>query len=133
MTIDTQRPAPAIDADTRGFWTEIVGGHLMIWRCTNCGAARILPSASCKACGHAKGQWVRASGTGEIYSLTELHRPLSPVFGDPPQCIAIVQLTEGPHVMGTMLDGPAAIGDAVRFEPIAVTDGRAVLGFRRLV
>jgi uncharacterized OB-fold protein len=56
---------------------------------------------------------VPASGRGTIYSMTTVHRQVSPDL-PVPYTNALVQLEEGPRLLTTIVGAPARIGDPVR-------------------
>ena len=56
---------------------------------------------------------MRASGFGTVYSMTTVHRQVSPDF-PAPYVNALVTLDEGPRFLTTLVGGPCAIGDRVR-------------------
>ena len=58
-------------------------------------------------------EWVEAAGTGVVYSKTRVHIQVLPDLV-PPYVVALVDLDEGPRLMGNLLDEDCAIGDAVR-------------------
>ena len=110
-----RRPRPAVNRDI-AFWFEgASAGELRIQQCADCGALRHPPSPMCPRCNARNRTWIVASGTGEIYSYVVHHQPA--VVGMPsPFVVVVVELAEGPRVVGNLLDGPDAsfsIGDAV--------------------
>ena len=99
------------------FWRALGDGRLEIPRCRACGETHLYPRDHCPGCGSADLAWEAATGQGEVYSYSVVHRAPSPAFAPvAPYVVAIVRLAEGPHLMG-WLDTPperAAIGLAVR-------------------
>jgi uncharacterized OB-fold protein len=55
---------------------------------------------------------VDAKGTGVIYAVTTVRMNVDPEW-TPPYQVAIVQLDEGPRMLGGIAGTPAAIGDQV--------------------
>lgn len=107
------------------FWVAAAEGRLDLPFCEDCGKPHLFPRGRCPHCGSARLGWREASGCGEIYSFSVVHRPPTPAFApDAPYTIAIVKLAEGPHLMGRLQAPPdaARIGLPVR---IAFTDGPA--------
>jgi uncharacterized OB-fold protein len=45
--------------------------------------------------------------------MTEVHVKISPDF-EPPYVVALVELDEGPRMVGNIVDGEAGIGDRVK-------------------
>jgi uncharacterized OB-fold protein len=72
------------------------------------------------------------SAHGTVYSYIIVHQPYHPAFRPfSPYTVAIVQLDEGPRLLGAMLglETPIAIGDRVR-PRLEVIDGeRSMLLF----
>jgi len=81
--------------------------------CTACGAAQTLARYACRSCGSTELQWRTARGAGRVYSVTTVARAPSDEFRPlAPYALAIVELDEGPRLMGhATLD--ARIGDRV--------------------
>jgi len=74
---------------------------LLIQRCLSCQTN--LPPAQkvCDECGSTELEWFEAKGTGVIYSYVVFHRSFHPYYDDKiPYTVALVELTEGPRVMG---------------------------------
>jgi uncharacterized protein len=108
---------PLVSPDTEFFWAGTRAGELRIQKCGSCGALRHPPGPMCPACGEpATGDYLKALGTGEVYSYIVHHHP--PVPGKtPPFVVALVQLPEGVRIMAELLGvGPeeVSIGMPVR-------------------
>ena len=81
--------------------------------CTACGAAQTLPRYACRSCGSTELQWRTARGAGRVYSVTTVARAPSDEFRSlAPYALAIVELDEGPRLMGHAT-ADARIGDRV--------------------
>jgi len=81
--------------------------------CNACGAAQTLARYACRACGSTELQWRTANGAGRVYSVTTVARAPSDEFRPlAPYALAIVELDEGPRLMGHAT-GDARIGDRV--------------------
>jgi uncharacterized OB-fold protein len=93
---------PQVSRDTEFFWAGTRVGELRIQRCAACGALRHPPGPLCPECGTASdGDYVRAAGTGEVYSYVVHHHP--PVPGKTlPIVIALVRLAEGVRMVGEL-------------------------------
>ena len=88
-------------------------GEICYQACVACGAAQTLARYACRACGSTELQWRAAGGTGRVYSVTTVARAPSDEFRPlAPSALAIVELDEGPRLMG---HAPAdiRIGDRV--------------------
>lgn len=110
-----RRPRPAVNRDNAFFFDGAHEGELRIQQCADCGTLRHPPSPMCPQCNSRNRTWIVASGAGEIYSYVVHHHP--PVAGfRSPFVVVLVELAEGPRVVGNLLNGPDAsfsIGDAV--------------------
>ena len=81
--------------------------------CAACGAAQTLARYACRACGSTELQWRAAKGAGRVYSVTTVARAPSDEFRPlAPYALAIVELDEGPRLMGHA-PADARIGDRV--------------------
>jgi uncharacterized OB-fold protein len=81
-------------------------------RCGDCGRFHFYPKPVCPHCQGPNLAWAEASGRGEVYSHSTVHRAPSPAFKDDvPYVIAIVKTDEGPHLL-SRVTGVAP--DAVR-------------------
>lgn len=108
-------PPPYGDPVTAPFWEAAARRELLVQECRACGARQFTPRRLCLACGSADVGWLRCAGTGTVHSLTVSHLEVIPGLA-PPYAVAIVALTEGPHLLSRLVgDGTleAAIGDAV--------------------
>jgi uncharacterized protein len=96
------------------FWEAARRHELVVQKCSNCGIARIVPRPFCVSCNADTVSWVKASGLGTIYSMTTVHRSVSPTFPTP-YTNAIVELDEGARILTNIVDGLGCrIGDRVR-------------------
>jgi len=88
-------------------------GEIRYQACVACGAAQTLARYACRACGSTELQWRAAKGAGRVYSVTTVARAPSDEFRPlAPYALAIVELDEGPRLMGhATVD--ARIGDRV--------------------
>jgi uncharacterized OB-fold protein len=130
-----ERPVPAPDAVNAPYWEAATRGELLIQRCPACGQRQFYPRSLCTACGE-KPEWETASGRGTVHTFTVIRQNYSKPFRDLlPYVVAIVELEEGPRMMGNVTGCPAAdvhIGMAVEVtfeqaaEDIGVPFWRAV-------
>lgn len=88
-------------------------GEIRYQACTACGAAQTLARYACRACGATRLEWRTARGSGQVYSMTTVARAPSEEWRAlAPYTLAIVELDEGPRLMGHA--SPAVkIGDRV--------------------
>ena len=88
-------------------------GEIRYQICVGCGAAQTLARYACRACGGGQLEWRTARGSGHVYSTTSVARAPSDEFRAlAPYTLAIVELEEGPRVMGHASPG-VRIGDRV--------------------
>lgn len=104
------------------FWEGTRQGELRLQQCDDCGAWRWTPQILCRACHSDRFAWRAASGRGQLYSYTIVHRPPTPDF-DAPYIVAVVALAEGPLMLTTI--------ENVAIEALAI-DMPVRVAFRRL-
>jgi len=81
------------------FWQAAKRHELHIQRCGSCGAYVFYPREVCAECLSSDLTWIKVSGRGTVYSYTIAQAPTHPAFAeDVPYIVAIVELTEGPHI-----------------------------------
>ncbi len=108
-------PLPYGDPVTAPFWEAAARHELLVQECRGCGARQFTPRRLCLACASADVGWLRCAGTGTVHSLTVSHLEVIPGLA-PPYAVAIVALTEGPHLLSRLVGDralDAAIGDDV--------------------
>jgi uncharacterized protein len=80
-------------------------GSLHLQRCDECGRWRHPPRIRCAACGSDAWSWQPVTGAGRLFTWTVTHRAVDPAFAEElPYVIAVVELDEGPRVVGNVLD-----------------------------
>jgi uncharacterized OB-fold protein len=78
--------------------------RFMLPRCEACGKFHFYPRPVCPHCASARIAWAEASGCGEVYSHSTVHRAPSPAFKDDvPYVVAIVKTDEGPHLLSRIV------------------------------
>lgn len=83
------------------FVEGLQSGKIRYQACIGCGAAQTLARYACRACGSAQLEWRTARGAGHIYAMTSVARAPSEEFRAlAPYTLAIVELQEGPRLMG---------------------------------
>ena len=96
---DYRKPLPRPSAVSLPFWQAAKRHELHIQRCGSCGAYVFYPREVCAECLSSDPTWVKVSGRGTVYSYTIAQAPTHPAFAeDVPYIVAIVELTEGPHI-----------------------------------
>ncbi len=87
------RQLPALERDTRFFWTAGAAGTLLINRCDSCGRYQHPPLPNCPACGSDAINAAPVSGQGRIASFTINHQAWLPRLAVP-YVFAVIELIE---------------------------------------
>jgi uncharacterized OB-fold protein len=129
---DDQRLLPDPVGPNAEFYRYLARGELRLQRCGACGAWRHPPRHRCASCGSLDATWERVSGRGRVFTWTVTHRAVDPAF-TPPYAIVVVELEEGPRLVGNMRD--FAVEELALDLPVAVeieprTDAVALLWFK---
>jgi hypothetical protein len=94
------KPLPAPDAVSGPYWLAAAEGRLLVQHCPACGHRQWYPRALCTACG-ADPEWLECSGRGAVHTFTVVRQMGMRAFRDDvPYVVAMVDLEEGPRVMG---------------------------------
>jgi uncharacterized OB-fold protein len=115
---------PKIDDGNRPFWDGCREGVLRLQRCEDCGHLRYPIAGYCPRCLSAQAVWEEVSGCGEVYSFVVFRHAYNDAWRDRvPYVVALVQLEEGPIVIGNVDDAePEAVRVGmpveVRFERV---------------
>lgn len=123
---------PEITELNAPFWEGLAEGELRLQHCGACGAVQHPAESFCYACGGTDIAWRPSGGEGEIYSFIVVHQLYHKAFKDHlPYVVAIIQLDDGPRILGAMLelDGAPEIGARVRPAFRRIDNERAVLLF----
>jgi uncharacterized OB-fold protein len=88
--------------------------RLVVVRCDRCGTRWYLRRQHCPHCGSRDWTPSAAEGRGLCVAVTRLHVTTGPADGPDPLGLALVQLDEGPTVMGRVHDDGLAPGDRAR-------------------
>jgi len=100
---DGTKPIPSPTEATLPFWAGCASGVLRLRRCTRCDRCRG-PSRLVCECGQSDFVWTDASGRGQIFSYTVIHRAPDPAFrAEVPYVVAVVALDEGPHLLSNIV------------------------------
>jgi uncharacterized protein len=124
-------PAPV--GPSAEFYEFLARGELRLQRCAACDVWRHPPRHRCAACGSTEVVWERASGRGRVFTWTITHRAVDPAF-TPPYAIVVVELEEGPRLIGNPRDVPLEelaldLPIVVEIEPVSESVG--LVWFRR--
>ncbi|KRA26082.1 hypothetical protein ASD65_13145 [Microbacterium sp. Root61] len=95
-------PVPHPTPETQPFWDGTAQRKLVIQQCAECSMWVFHPRLRCDRCGCDALVWTDASGRGRLWSYIIVHRP-EPGFEDrAPYALGIIELAEGPHLMGSL-------------------------------
>jgi uncharacterized protein len=124
---------PVPDADSLPFWKAARQGRLLLPHGARSGRPHFYPRSVEPGTGDPV-EWRQASGRGTVYSYTVVHRTPDPSF-EPllPYIVALVELDEGPRMLGILeTDGaaPVRIGMAVEAAFAPAGDSVALTRFR---
>jgi uncharacterized OB-fold protein len=123
------RPRPDPDQLSAQFFAAADAGELRYQECPSCGHRQFYPRLLCTECG-GEPEWRTASGRGSVHTFTVVRQSLmAPFDGLAPYVIAMVELDEGPKMMGNVTDCDPVdvhIGMAVSAYAVRVEDGVSV-------
>lgn len=96
-------PLPRPSPESAPFWEACHNGELRLQRCRACGRFWFPPGVFCPECWSTEWAWERTGGRGKIHSFVIYRRAYHPAF-PPPYVVAVVELTEGPHLPTRLTD-----------------------------
>lgn len=96
-------PGAYLDAPDRVFFAASANGVLQLQQCAACGMFQFYPRSVCKSCGGRSLELQASTGTGRVYSFTEVHHALTPGT-EPAGLIALVDLDEGVRMLGRLIN-----------------------------
>lgn len=115
------------------FYAQIADGTLRLQRCSACGRFRHPPRYFCAACGSGEYEWAPASGRGRLYSWTITHAPFDRGWASEiPYATAVVELEEGPRLIGAIGAADLEPGIAVVAWLDAREEGFTFISFQRV-
>lgn len=86
--------------DSGPFWDEVANGRVLVQNCAVCGHHQLYARTACTACHSPSVEWIRAAGTGQLYSFTVVRRAPSARFADDvPYALGLIELDEGPRLL----------------------------------
>ena len=101
------KPLPHVDEESRPFFEALQRHELYVQRCRECGDLRYHPRALCTNCLSSRTEWLRARGTGKIYTFTVTYQNQSAGFRESlPYVMAWVELDEGVKMLTNIIDCP---------------------------
>ena len=124
-------PAP----DGQRFWAAVRAHRLELPHCDRCDVTFFYPRVLCPRCGGREITWIESAGTGTLHSFCVQYRSAIPGLGAEPFVTALVDLDEGPRMLGFLVgapDDPELIrcDTPVAVEFLDLDDGQAVVAFR---
>lgn len=123
----TGAPVSPATAEAAHFWQAIQQGQLLMQQCLDCHQRQFYPRSFCGTCGSAHLRWEEASGRGEIYACTLIHRAPSPELQKrAPYLLCLVELLEGVRMISRMEAGDLTsvrVGDPVQIVMQREPDG----------
>lgn len=132
MSADLGATLPDLDdPQAAPFWNAAKLGVLTMQRCWSCSQLRWTPQDTCPSCLSRDFEWDALSGNGTIYSHCTYYRALNAAFTDVPYTVVMVELDEGPVIIGRLLNEPAeaAIDKRVRCVFTPISDAMTLVNF----
>ena len=111
--------------------------RLLGCRCLQCGFITAPPRLACRQCSAHSFEIVELSGKGRIATFTAVYIPTHHRIGKTPYLVALVEMNEGPWVMGNLVGIDAAsasidlIGQKVRMDNSVSCDVEPAGGIAR--
>ncbi len=128
------KPLPDPTAASKPYWDGLRERKVMLQRSRKTGKFIFYPRIVSPFGRADELEWVEASGLGTVYSYTVARRPTAPHWADDgAYVIAIVELTEGPHITANIVGcDPDSVrsGMAVIADFVPATDEVTLLQFR---
>ena len=124
--------SPVYDPVAGQYFQAAAEGRLVVQHCNSCDALRWPPLPGCPECRSRDTTWVDVAPSGTIWSFVVYHRAFSAALKDQiPYTVAMVQLDEGPYLLGRLVNGERlpAVGDRVDAEFLDL-DGVATIRWR---
>jgi uncharacterized OB-fold protein len=98
------KPLPQPDNVSAPYWQAAAEGRLLVQQCPKCGQRQFYPRALCTNCG-SDPEWLECSGRGTVHTFTIVRQYGARPFRDElPYAIAMVELEEGPMMLGAVTD-----------------------------
>jgi uncharacterized OB-fold protein len=98
------KPLPQPDNVSAPYWQAAAEGRLLVQECPACGQRQFYPRALCTSCG-GEPEWLECSGRGTVHTFTVVRQYGARPFRDElPYVIAMVELEEGPMMLGAITD-----------------------------
>lgn len=115
----TAKPRPDLNDTATSPYFEAAARHeLVLPYCDDWGLVFFPPREHCPACWRRDLSWRPVSGTGTVWTFTEVHVAFydDTWADDVPYVVAVIELDEGPRLLANIVEsdtGSLAIGDRV--------------------
>jgi uncharacterized protein len=123
------RPVPLLSEVTKPYWEATTRGELLVQECPDCGHRQFYPRAICTKCGGEPG-WLTTSGKGTVHTFSVVRQSgVEPFKQWTPFAVAVVELDEGPRIMGNVVGIPVdevKIGQRVQVEFVKLDDNSSL-------
>lgn len=96
--------APVVNSTTRAFWEATGESRFLLQRCDACDLVIWFPRRHCPSCWTENLTTFEASGLGEVYSYTIIHKGANEWKDVAPYVVAYVELAEGPRVLTNIVE-----------------------------
>ncbi len=101
---EPSRFEPPLTEEAEPFWEATRREELLLPWCTHCDRPFWYPRPVCPACLRPDVEWRQASGRGEVYAVSVMHRSGNPQMDDRvPYTVALVDLAEGVRMMSNVV------------------------------
>jgi uncharacterized OB-fold protein len=124
-----EKPIPGGGNVTDEYWSAAAQGRLLVQRCPSCGARQFYPRLLCATCG-GEPEWEEARGTGVVHTFTIVRQNGAKPFNEEvPYVVAIIELPEGPRMMGNVTGCPpeeVRVGMPVKAYAAKIEEGIAI-------
>jgi uncharacterized OB-fold protein len=98
------KPLPQPDNVSAPYWQAAAEGRLLVQECPECGHRQFYARAFCTKC-TAEPEWLECSGRGTVHTFTVVRQNGARPFRDElPYAVGMVELEEGPMIMGGITD-----------------------------
>jgi len=126
-----EKSVPEVQPAAEGFWEHLQNGEFCIQFCDDCGEVVFPPRKYCIHCYSSDWHYEPIDGQGTVYGYTIIHRASSQDY-ETPVVSAIIELEEGPRVMGQVACDPDNIktGHPVELDPSNLSESDVRLTFR---
>lgn len=132
--MSVRKPIPDTDSEIEAkYWAKLAAGSLPLQSCNECKNMSHPPRIYCPQCHSKDWDFEAASGLGTVYSQTIVQRPSSDRY-EPPVHSVIIELSEGPRVMGIINESKSnvSIGDDVELKSNELCEENVRLIFETL-